>query len=230
MNAAWITLGIIAGIAIALVLNKILADRIENKNHRVALKAAAYIVCAILGAGFALTCSLRTLIDNFVDNRIEFIEIKLSETFPNSNILEIGINTGELSSVIPGLLQLIEEDEDTNDRGIFERLVLNVFLGKLTVYANAAEDGIARILMLADKNGQVTIKSILYVLKEMALEVISPYFVYGQTGIVFLLLIFAGIYIGIVIFLKKGGALYNKSIVFGDTTQTSPPPKNRPGD
>jgi hypothetical protein len=45
------------------------------------------------------------------------------------------------------------------------------------------------------------------------LDAISPYFVFGQIGMVLLLLV----YVGILIFLKKGSAMYNKSIVFGDT-------------
>jgi hypothetical protein len=52
----------------------------------------------------------------------------------------------------------------------------------------------------------------------MALETISPYVVFGQIGALILLIIYIGIYAGIVVFLKKGGALYNKSLVFGDIT------------
>jgi hypothetical protein len=78
------------------------------------------------------------------------------------------------------------------------------------------EDGITGITVFADENGQVTIKSALYKLKDMAVENISRYFIFGQIGILFLLLIFIVIYICVIIFLKKGGAMYNKSIVFGD--------------
>jgi hypothetical protein len=214
MSVVLIILGIITGTAAALILNKLLADKIENRNHRVGLKAAAYIVCIILGAGFALTCSLQALLDNFIKNRIEFIEIRLAEIFPNSNILETGIDTNEFSSVASELLQLVN-DIDTNDNTFFEKLVYETFLNKLTVYVNTVEDGIAAIIM-NDDNGFVTIKSILYNLKDIALKTVSPYFVFGQIGIVFLFMVFIGIYIGIVVFLKKGGGMYNKSIVFGD--------------
>jgi hypothetical protein len=64
----------------------------------------------------------------------------------------------------------------------------------------------------------ITIKSVLYGLKDMALETISPYVVFGQIGALILLIIYICIYAGIVVFLKKGGALYNKSLVFGDIT------------
>jgi hypothetical protein len=221
-----VALGIIAGIAVAWVLNKTLASGIENKNYRLGLKITAYIVCIILGASFAIICSLRALADNFIKDRIELIEVKLSEIFPDSNILETGITVDEFPSVVPEVLQLMN-DIDTSDNGVFERLAFDVFLNTLTMYANTIEDGMIRITMLADNNGQVTIDSLLYELKDMALETISPYFVFGQIGIVFLLLIFIGIYAGVTIFLKKGGAMYNKSIVFGDSTHDTSPEGDR---
>ncbi|MDR1179551.1 MAG: hypothetical protein LBK44_03535 [Spirochaetales bacterium] len=226
MSVTLSVVGIITGIAVAWVLNKILSGRIENKKYRVGLKITAYIVCVILGVSFAVIGSLRTLMNNFIKDRIEFIEIKLSEISPDSNILETSINTSELSSVIPELLQLVN-DIDTDDNDVFERIILDAFEDTLTIYANTIEDGINRIAMPADNNGQVTVKSILYELKDMALETISPYFILGQIGIVFLLIVFIGIYIGIIIFLKRGGAMYNKSISFGEIAHSKPPERDR---
>jgi multisubunit Na+/H+ antiporter MnhE subunit len=47
MSMALTVLGIITGTVVAWILNKILAGRIEDKNHRIGLKITAYIVCII---------------------------------------------------------------------------------------------------------------------------------------------------------------------------------------
>jgi hypothetical protein len=126
MSVVLTILGIITGATVALILNKILATKIEDKNHRIGLKIAAYMVCIILGVSFALICSLRTLLDNFIKDRIEFIEVKLVEAFPDSNILEIGIDISELSSIVPELRQVVN-DVDISNNGIFEKLVFDTF-------------------------------------------------------------------------------------------------------
>jgi hypothetical protein len=143
------------------------------------------------------------------------MESKLVEVFPNSNILETNIDTGNIASIIDELQQAVD-DIDTSSDNYFERLVFDAFLNKLTGYIYAAEKGVNTIAATADENGLVTIKSILFNLKNMALKTVSPYFVLGQIGILVLLVVYIGIYAGIAAFLKNGGAMYNKSIVFGD--------------
>jgi hypothetical protein len=215
MTFLFILLGIISGVAIAYLLNKIFADKIEDKTHRIGLKVTSYIVCIILSILFSAIGSLRAILDGFIDNRIEFVEIKLGEVFPNSNILDTSIDTNELTLVV-GELQKAVKDIDTGNDGFFERLIFNAFMNKLNGYVNAVEKGANTVIIMSDENGLVTIKSILFNLKDTALDTVSPYFIFGQIVIVVLLLIFFGIFAGVVLFLKKGGAIYNDSIVFGD--------------
>jgi hypothetical protein len=215
MNILLVLLGIICGTTIAYILNKFFASRIEDKNHRIGLKTTSYIVCIILGIVFAAIDSLQTILNIFIEDRIQFIEIELAEVFPNSNILELSIDANGLTSVIEELQQMVN-DIDTSSDDYFESFIFDTFLNKLTSYVYAAENGINTIVMMGDENGLITIKSILYNLKDIALKTISPYFVFGQIGVLILLLIYIGIYAGIVVFLKKGGAMYNKSIVFED--------------
>jgi hypothetical protein len=215
MNVLFLVLGVIIGTAVAWGLNKLLAGNIEDKNHRIGLKATAYIVCIILSMLFVAIGSLRIILDTFIENRIAFIETKLVALFPNSNIMETNIDTSNITSVIDELQQAVN-GIDTSSDNYFERLVFDAFLNKLTGYIYTAEKSVNTIAAMSDKNGLVTIKSILFNLKEMALQTISPYFVFGQIGILIVLVIYIAIYAGIVAFLKKGGAMYNKSIVFGD--------------
>jgi hypothetical protein len=130
-----------------------------------------------LGIAFAVICSLRTILDNFIEDQIESVEIKLTEVFPNSNILETTIDTNELASIVTELRQTVN-DIDTSGDGYLERLIFNAFLNKLTDYVYATENGVNTIAMMGDKNGVVTIKSILYNLKDRTLETIAPYFVF----------------------------------------------------
>ncbi|MDR2481914.1 MAG: hypothetical protein LBD07_06490, partial [Spirochaetaceae bacterium] len=207
--------GIISGTAIAFILNKLLADKVKDKTHRIGLKAVSYIICGILGMVFAVIGSLRPILDTFMQDRIALIEVKFAQLFPDSNVLEMTIDAGELTSTIEELRQTID-NINTNDDSFLEKVIYNAFLNKLMVYVNAAGDGINTLNNLSNENGLVTVKSVLYGLKDMALETVSPYFIFGQIGMLVLLLIFIGIYTGVAVYFIKGGAMYNKSIVFGD--------------
>jgi hypothetical protein len=205
------------GILIAWILNTLLANKVEDKSYRIGLKISSYMVCGILGVLFSLVVSLRTVLDTFMENRIEFAGMRLAEIFPNSDILNTNIDTHELASILDELHQTVNSI-DTSGDSYFEGLIFDVFLNKLSNYVYAAENGVAAITAMGDEHGLVTIKSLLYHLKTMALETAAPYFFFGQIGILILLIVYIGIYAGMVLFLKKGGALYNKSIVFGDIT------------
>lgn len=217
MNVLFVLLGMVSGTALAFILNKLLADKIANRMHRIGLKVTAYSVCIILGMAFAAIGSLRIILNTFMENRIAFIEAKLAESFPNTNILEMSIDTGAFASTVDELQEAIAAINTSGD-GFFERLVFDGFVHTLTGYINAVENGMNTVLMPDGTNGVLTIPSILYNLKNMALDIVSPYFVFGRVGILIVLLIYIGVYTGIVIFLKKGGAEYNKSLVFGDIT------------
>ncbi|MDR0321623.1 MAG: hypothetical protein LBI28_08975 [Treponema sp.] len=215
MKVLFILLGIISGAAIAYLLNIIFSGKIENKNYRLALKVTSFIVCIILGITFIVIGSSHTILNIFIENRIVFIENKLNDVFPNQNILDTNIDTNELASAVNELQKTVN-NIDTSRDSYFESLIFNVFLKKLAGYVNTIENGANTVIMMGDENGAVTIKSILYNLKDMALKTISPYFIFGQIAVIILLFIYIGIYAGVVVFLKKGGAIYNKSIVFGD--------------
>jgi hypothetical protein len=215
VNVLFVLLGIVTGTVIACILNNFFAGKIEEKNHRIGLKITSYIVCIVLGISFVAISSLQTILNTFIEDRIKFIEIELAEAFPNSNILETSIDPSKLISITEELQQMAN-NIDTSGDDYFESLIFDVFLSKITGFVYAVENGISTIVMAYDENGSITIKSILYNLKDMTLKTISSCVIFGQIGVLILLLIYIGIYVGIVVFLKKGGAMYNKSIVFGD--------------
>ena len=215
MRVLLIILGVIAGAAIAWILNKLLAGKIENKNQRIGLQVAAYIVFILLGAAFTSIFSLRIVLDKFIVNRIQAIEVSLSKMFPNSNILETSFDTSELVLINDQIQQSINDIYTEND-SFFERLVFDAFIGKLSSYINAVDTGVSTLSNMSDDDGLVTIETILYNLKDIALDTVSPYFKIIQIIILILFVIFIGIYPGIVVYIKKGGAMYNKSMVFGE--------------
>jgi len=215
MKALFVVLSIIAGTALALVLNKLLAHKIEDKGQRTGFKVTSYFICIILCVSFVLTGFLKNALDNFIVERIKNINTVVSEIFPDSNILETNIDTNEFVSVSDKLQQTLNGVDTSKDK-VLEKLAYNIFLKKLTNYINAAKNGVDTIVTMSDNNGFFTINSVLYNLKDMAIKTISPYIVAVKIGIIFLLLVYIGIYIGVVVFLKKGGVMYNKSIVFGD--------------
>jgi len=215
MIILWIVSGVIAGAIIAWVLNKLFPIKLENKGRRIGLQVASCIVFILLGFSFTSLFSLRIVLDRFIINRIQTMEASLSKMFPNTNIMETSFNTSELVSFNNQIQQSVNDINTKND-GFFERLVYDVFLGKLSSYINAADLGITTLATMSSDDGTVTIKTVMYNLKDMTLDAISPYFIVGRLLILILLFISIGIYIGITIYIKKGGTLYNKSIVYGD--------------
>ncbi|MDR2491320.1 MAG: hypothetical protein LBD20_07960, partial [Spirochaetaceae bacterium] len=170
-----------------------------------------------MGMVFAIIGSLRPILDDFMRGRISFIETELAQLFPDSNILETRIETHELAAVVDTVRQTADAVNTSRD-GFLEKIIFKVFLNKLTGYISAAESGINTMKIMTNENGAVTIKSILFGVKDLTLETVSPYFIFGQIGVLVLLLLFIGIYVGIAVYLIKGGAMYNKSIVFGNIT------------
>jgi hypothetical protein len=215
MRVLLIILGIVAGTAIAWILNKLFPIKLENKGQRIGIQAATYIVFALLGLAFTSIFSLRLVLDKFIVNRIQAMEISLSKMFPNTNIMERDFDTTELVSLNDQIQQSIKDINTSND-SFFESLVFDAFIGKFSSYINAVDSGVTTLSAMSNDDGTVTIKTILYNLKDIALDTVSPYFIVGQIIILILLFVFIGIYIGIVTYIKKGDSLYNKSIVYGD--------------
>jgi len=216
MRTLLLILGIIGGAAIACFLNLFLPRKAENKAQRIGLQIASYIVFILLGLAFTSIFSLRIVLDKFIVNRIQAMEADLSRMLPDVNIMEASFDISELVSMNNQIQQSIN-DIDTSNDSFFERLVYNAFIGKLSSYINAVDSGVTSLAMISDDNGHVTIKTVLYNLKDRALNTISPYFVVGQILILIVLFIFIGIYVGIIISIRKGSSSYNKSIVYGDT-------------
>jgi len=215
MKGLFVLLGALAGAIIAFILNKFLTDKIENKSQKIGLQISAYIVFILLGFIFSSIFSLRYFLDKFIDNRINAIEITLSRRFPSTNIMEISLNTSEIISLNYELQQSIRSI-DTSDDSLFEKMFFDVFINKITKYTNAVDSGVNTLAEISNDDGTVTIKTILNSIKALALDAISPYFFIIQLIIFIVLIICIGIYCGIVIYIKKGGGIYNKSIVYGD--------------
>jgi len=215
MRGLIIILGIIAGGAIAWVLNKFLLGKIENKGQRIGLQVSAYIVFILLGFAFTSIFSLRIVLDKFLDNRLQAIEVSLDKTFPNMNLLETRLDTGELVSINDQIQQSVNNIDTKND-SFFERLVFSALMGKLSGSINAVDTGVNALSEMSDDDGSLTVKTLLYNLKDSALETASPFFTVIQIVILVVFFLAIGIYAGIAVYIKKGGAMYNKSIVFGE--------------
>jgi hypothetical protein len=215
MRVLFVLSGAAAGAVIAFILNKFLTGKIENKSQRIGLQISAYVVFMLLGFIFSSIFSLRYFLDRFIDNRINAIEVALSRRFPNTNIMEISFNTSELKSLNDELQQSIRSI-DTSDDSLFEKMFFDAFISEITKYTNAVNSGVNILTAISNDDGTVTIKAVFYGIKDLALDTVSPYFFVLQIAILIVLIICIGIYCGIAIYLKKGGGIYNKSIVYGD--------------
>ena len=215
MSILLILVGILAGTAIAFGLKFLFVREIENKGHRIGMQVAAYIVFILLGVFISSIFSLRYALDKFIVNRINDMELVLSGRFPNTDILEMTFDISEIAS-LNNELQLSLSGIDADDDNIFERLVFDAFLGELTKYTDAVNSGVNTLTATSNDDGTITVKNLLLGIKDLALDTISPYFFVLQILILVVFFICLGIYIGVAVFLKKGGGIYNKSIVYGD--------------
>ena len=209
----------IAGAVIAWGLNRFfepkIKDKFQEKRYKILLISAVYTVFIVLGLFFAAITSARYLLDAFLINRIAYIETTLSRTFPNTNIMEMTIDSNELKS-FTGEFSKLSSGINTSDDSFFEKLVYDAFTSKLNVYIRQVEQGVNLATAHADESGLITVKSVLFNIKDAALDAISPYVKFVQILIVIIAFICVGIYHGIVVFVQKGGAMYNKSLVFGE--------------
>jgi len=214
-----IILGVIAGAATAWVLNMLFSEKVENKFHRIVLQLAAYIVFMLLGFIFTSMFSLRITLDVFINNRIQAMETSLVQMFPNKNILETSFNTGELASINDQIQKSINEIDTKND-SFFEKMVFKAFVGRLLVYINAFDTGVNTLTDLSEADGSITIKAILYGLKDKALNTASPYIKIIQILIGILFFASTGIYIGLAFFIQKNKSTNDKSVVFGNIDES----------
>lgn len=198
---------------LAFALNAALARKVERKNHKTALQVIAYLVCALLSVAFLAFGSMRAIIDRFVDHEIEVVETRLDGIYPG--VLETKLDTRELASILNEARATVTADK-SNGRGFAKTVAVNALSKKLTEWVAIAQGGSDMLTKIADKDGKVTIKAALLMIKRQALETVSPIFVFFQLLAVVLFFVYAGIYAGIVAYLRKSGGFYNKSIVFGE--------------
>ena len=199
-------LGIITGTVIALILNKFLADKLESKAQKAGLKITAFIVCVILSLSFFAIGSLRKTLYNFLEGKINIINVSLSAAFPNVNIAEMNINSKDFISV-SGEMQQITNNIDTSSEGFFRKMIFDNFSQRITAHVNAIQNNANNVAVVMEnfgnQGGIISINSILHHFKDMALRRVSPFILLGQAGIIVLFLIYVAIYIGVYSFFKK---------------------------
>jgi len=200
----FILLGIIFGALIGFLINNFIADKkIENKHVKLGVKITAYVVLIILGFFLGLVCSIKPLLNNFIVDKINAIEITLDRHFPNEKVMEISINANDIFEII-GQLQLSLRDINVGTDGYFEKLVFNAFVDRVNQYINNVHGNINTVsTTISNDQGEISLKSILYNFKDLALKKITPYFVVFIILISIVFVIFIGIYIIIVKYYGK---------------------------
>jgi hypothetical protein len=215
MRIILIIISTLAGVAIAYGLNYLLVRKIDNKGQKIGMQVTAYIVFILFGILFTSIFSLRYTLDKFMINRINAIELVLSKKIPNTNILEMTFETSEIASLNNELQQSLSSI-DVSDDNIFEKIIFDAFLSEITKYTNVVDSGVNTLTAISNDDGTITIKALLFGIKDIALNTVSPYFFVLQLVILVVFFIFVGIFAGVAVYLKKGGGTYNKSIVYGN--------------
>jgi len=192
--ALFILLGITFGVLIALLLNKFAADKIENKHVKLGVKISAYVILIILGLSFGLVYSIKPLLNNFIDSKINAIEITLNRHFPDEKVMEVSINANDIHEIADQLQQSLR-DIDIGADSYFEKLVFNAFINNVNLYIDDAKRSLNTVgATISNDHGEISLKSVLYNLKDLALKKITPYLTIFIILIIIVFLIFIGIY------------------------------------
>jgi amino acid transporter len=232
MSVLSILFAIIIGIIAAFLVNLIIVRNIE-KMQRIPMQVVSYFVCILLCFGFFFFNSLRNILDAFVENKIDYVELKLEELFPGTDVMNATIDTSIFSETLVGINDVLSE-HTVNTENYFETLVYNMFIDKIQSYTDyyikGAEKTLNRLNDVANKNNEVSMRILLSVIKEDALDTVIPYLAIGKFAIIFLFFVYIIVYVCLVIYFKKGGTFYNKSLVFGDITYDDEKGKNSPNE
>jgi len=210
MREFFLILGMVIGGGIAWLLNKFITSKINDKKLSTAMTIVTYIVCILIGFGFAATGSLKFALNSFLNNKIETVSDMLAQKFPNLNIMEITIDTNEFKEIVSSMQENMKSE---NAGGSFlEKMIFNAFVSQIAGYVDMAESGVNLISSISNEDGIVTVETVVYTIKDKALDKAAPFFVILQV----LLIIVFFVYMIILIYLKKAGASKNNGIVFGE--------------
>jgi len=204
-------IGTILGAAIATGLNKLLAGKVKDREKRNYLKIAAYVVCILWGICFVAVISLRSTMDTFIDKRV------IGAISPS--ILETTVvDTNEIASVSSTLQNLQKQGDFLKGDGFITKLAYETFLKKIDDAASAMQKGMTQLSTKGDKDGKLTVHVILRQIKDTSLDALSPYIRRLQFGVFFVLLIYVGIYGGLVIYFRNSsGVIFGSGITYGET-------------
>ena len=210
-----IFVGLVIGVFIAWVMNRFMASKVKNKGMKYGLVATAYIVCIILSVSFIAIGILHSTISKFMTNRMVDIEVAFSIITPGWNLFETNINTNNIA-IVTDEVQKVFDYVDTSNDTIIQKIAYGIFLRRMAIYVRTAFSSAETMIKLSDEEGNVSVKTLFYHLKDRTLDLIELYTNIGRAGMILLFLIFIAIYVGIFVYLKKGGEEYNKSIVINE--------------
>jgi hypothetical protein len=232
MSVLSIVLAIIIGVIAAFLVNFIIVRNIE-KMQRIPMQVVSYFVCTLLCLGFFFFNSLRNILDTFVESKIDYVELKLEELFPGTNVMNTTVDTSAFSETLFELNDVLSK-QTANAENFFETLIYNIFIDKIQSYTDYylknAENILTRLNEVTNKNNEVSLRVLLSIIKEEALDALIPYLAIGKFAILFLFVVYIIVYVCLVNYFKKGGTLYNKSLVFGDITYDDEKGKNSPNE
>jgi hypothetical protein len=203
MKILFFTLCLVVGTGVAILINVLLVNRIEELKRRTK-KITTVVVCLLLSAFFFLAASIKPWLNDFADAKIELLNTLALEQLPDSEMIKEGVPVSKISD----MLQEIKAMDISAITG--KGQALNKFIMYfITKQIEGKEDLLARF---TGSNNRITLDSALLAVKTIILARLNPFFIIVQLLTVGLLLI----YIIYCAYLARGGATYNKSIVYGE--------------
>jgi len=207
----WI-IAVAAGAAFAVLINHFIVNRLDG-DFRTGLKVFSFIFCILLDIVFCAVSYLNSFLDKFIDKKISEAETVVSKAFPDANIFEDPINADEIQDIVQNIR--IELTDKTDD-GIAAILFADAISENITPILDEIEASAQDAANYTNSNGDITINSFITAIKKRLLNKLDPYFTAAKFVIAGLLLVYIIVCICIAFYISKGGALYNKAIVYGD--------------
>lgn len=214
MNRVFTVIMVLLAGLIASFLNAALGSSIPKREQRFGLYGVTYLVFFALSLTFIAINAVKARLNNFMDEKIIYIEGELRVLFPHTAVGEANLDAAELTGVLEALDGVMSSDPHEED--YVKIMVLRAFMDTIRSYTVGAEDQSAKLGEIADEKGMITIKSLLRHSKEQSLAGAAPYFALAQTVTIIALLVYIIMYSCAALFLKRGGGAYKQSIIFGE--------------
>lgn len=195
---------ILFAITVTILLNLIFVRKIQNKTYKICMGSINFILSLAFIALFISIGIVKNHLNSFIDSGINQLELRVNEIYPGA--LEKQMSTEEIKD-------LLEQSLEKKDVDGIEALAENVIKTRIEKYTSIT---LKTINALERENNKLSVKDALISIKELSLDIVSPYYKIINILLFVLYIVLVIVSILITIYLSKDKDSTNEGIIFGE--------------